>query len=616
MAAPRICPTCGSDDLIYDPSRGDTVCGNPLCGEVIEEKEMVIETSFVHTGGGGVSAATGRVMQLNTGIGNFGHYTSTERTLEKGRDKIDMIARRLQLESAVTEHSFRMYQFATQLMFTHGRPTAHVACACVYISCRQKHCPHLLLDFSDALSTPVKVLGRVYVKFLKRLVGGDPSQQASLIDPHKLFIDPSVFVERFAKKLDLGGQLGAVTSTAMRLIKFMERDWICVGRRPNGIVGAALLVAAHYHGIKCAAENIAEIVRMSEATLRLRLQEMRQTPLALLPVDQFATADLAIVDGSRRAMPPCMVQRQRREARAALLDQERQAGALTDGGRKRRRALQDSPPAKSAREAAAASPGAVVPPEVAMPPPPLPGALAPTSPEPRGAAPPAAKSMHSATQPSAEALEVMAKDITEQLRAHEESSDIGSAAAQSPDALAAARSPLGTEVSASSAPSELWDLGAAVKEGKTAAKIADLVDGKPPFAEPKLPLEQHGSVSEQGEASTLQGKEESLSDVDSEDLEAYLLDAQESQNKSDIWHEVNKEMLQEWYEQAEEKKNRKRSQGDGVSESGSRTSSKRSSHRRFQSASDCTSSAVMALKKKVGNSRINIDVIQDLFDGM
>lgn len=34
---------------------------------------------------------------------------------------------------------------------------------------------------------------------------------------------------------------------ALRLVQRMKRDWIDVGRRPTGLCGAALLLAARFH---------------------------------------------------------------------------------------------------------------------------------------------------------------------------------------------------------------------------------------------------------------------------------------------------------------------------------------------------------------------------------
>ena len=47
-------------------------------------------------------------------------------------------------------------------------------------------------------------------------------------------IDPSLFIHRFAARMDLGEATHTVSLTAMRLIQRMKRDWIETGRRPAG----------------------------------------------------------------------------------------------------------------------------------------------------------------------------------------------------------------------------------------------------------------------------------------------------------------------------------------------------------------------------------------------
>lgn len=49
----RACSTCGSSDIDFDPSRGDTVCTN--CGSVLEEGAIVSEVGFQETSAGGTS---------------------------------------------------------------------------------------------------------------------------------------------------------------------------------------------------------------------------------------------------------------------------------------------------------------------------------------------------------------------------------------------------------------------------------------------------------------------------------------------------------------------------------------------------------------------------------
>jgi len=57
-----------------------------------------------------------------------------------------------------------------------------------------------------------------------------------------------LYVHRFAARLDFRNRMHLVSATALQLIKSMKRDWIQTGRRPAGICGAALLIAAQVHG--------------------------------------------------------------------------------------------------------------------------------------------------------------------------------------------------------------------------------------------------------------------------------------------------------------------------------------------------------------------------------
>jgi transcription factor IIIB 90 kDa subunit len=128
-----------------------------------------------------------------------------------------------------------MFQLAAQRNFTTGRKTSHVAAACMYIVCRRDREPYLLLDFSDALHASVRELGQIYMK-LVRLLNLDKVLDIPVVDP-------SLFMERFSARLDLG-QKGSqlVSHTAARLIQAMSRHWICTGRRPTGLCGAVSIM--------------------------------------------------------------------------------------------------------------------------------------------------------------------------------------------------------------------------------------------------------------------------------------------------------------------------------------------------------------------------------------
>jgi transcription factor IIIB 90 kDa subunit len=168
---------------------------------------------------------------------------SHEKAQQRGRQDIahlvDLLSVRPREESVESAH--RLYKLALQRGFTRGRRTAQVAAACLYLVCRQDGKPFLLIDFSDALQVNVFTLGAVFLQLAKLL----------RLEEHPMFakpVDPSLYIDRFADRLDLGKEMKRVVGTAMRLVASMKRDWIQTGRRPSGICGAALYIAAHVHG--------------------------------------------------------------------------------------------------------------------------------------------------------------------------------------------------------------------------------------------------------------------------------------------------------------------------------------------------------------------------------
>ena len=61
-------------------------------------------------------------------------------------------------------------------------------------------------------------------------------------------IDPSLFIYRFCNRLEFNEKTHQVSMTALRLLQRMKLDWMCYGRRPASLCGAAILIAARYHG--------------------------------------------------------------------------------------------------------------------------------------------------------------------------------------------------------------------------------------------------------------------------------------------------------------------------------------------------------------------------------
>ncbi|XP_043403813.1 transcription factor IIIB 90 kDa subunit isoform X5 [Chelonia mydas] len=92
--------------------------------------------------------------------------------------------------------------------------------------------------------------------------------------------------------LEFGEKNQKVSMTALRLLQRMKRDWMHTGRRPSGLCGAALLVAARMHDFRRTVKEVIRVVKVCESTLRKRLTEFEDTPTSQLTIDEFMKIDL------------------------------------------------------------------------------------------------------------------------------------------------------------------------------------------------------------------------------------------------------------------------------------------------------------------------------------
>ncbi|XP_013192202.2 transcription factor IIIB 90 kDa subunit isoform X1 [Amyelois transitella] len=280
------CKHCGSSEIEVDPARGDAVCTN--CGTVLEDNIIVAEVEFLENARGGASAigqfvsaeskggATGFGRAFNAGIGQ----ESREITLRKARDGITVLCQQLRLNQQCIDIACNFFKMALSRHLTIGRPASHTQAACVYMTCRTERTDHLLIDISDALQICCYQLGRTYFRLSKAL--------CIVIPP----TDPCMYILRFASQLQFENKLHEVTTTALRLVKRMQKDSIHSGRRPSGICGAAILIAARLHNFSRTPSDVVRIVKVHESTIRKRLMEFGETPSSALTVDEFMTVDL------------------------------------------------------------------------------------------------------------------------------------------------------------------------------------------------------------------------------------------------------------------------------------------------------------------------------------
>ncbi|XP_026079341.1 BRF1 general transcription factor IIIB subunit a [Carassius auratus] len=282
----RKCKNCGGTDIDVDQARGDAVCMG--CGSVLEDNIIVSEVTFVENSGGGSSAvgqfvagdSSGNVPSLGgnfqTGVGR----ESRAATLQNAKRQINHLGHQLQMNQHCLDTAFNFYKMALCKHLTRGRRSSHVIAACLYLVCRTEGTPHMLLDLSDLLQVNVYVLGKTFLVLARELCINAPA------------IDPCLYIPRFAQMLEFGEKSHEVSMTALRLLQRMKRDWMHTGRRPSGLCGAALLVAARMHEFRRTTKEVISVVKVCEATLRKRLNEFEETPTSELTIEEFMRVDL------------------------------------------------------------------------------------------------------------------------------------------------------------------------------------------------------------------------------------------------------------------------------------------------------------------------------------
>ncbi|GMJ11287.1 hypothetical protein like AT3G09360 [Hibiscus trionum] len=268
------CPSC-SRNVSGERLNEGVLCCN-FCGKVLEEYNYATEPQFVKDSSG-ASKLSGNYVRSVQDISD-----SRKRTLDKAFDNMNSLRIQLEIDAysdEVVEIARRFYEIGLERNFTRGRRSELVEAACLYLACRQKRKPFLLIDFSNTISVNVYELGSVYLQLCYVLYLADAKDLPKLVDP-------SIFIHKFTNTLIPEGNDDVVKS-ARDILASMKRDWMQTGRKPSGLCGAALYISALSHGVKVSKSKIIEVVHICEATLSKRLIEFENTDSGALTMEEF-----------------------------------------------------------------------------------------------------------------------------------------------------------------------------------------------------------------------------------------------------------------------------------------------------------------------------------------
>ncbi len=283
------CPDCGSNASVEDATRGELVCTK--CGLVLKE-EMIdtgqewrafdTEQMSKRARGGAPLTFTkhdkGLTTEIGKGLGElykvpakkraqYYRLTKWHKRLIKSKDRnlsfalseLQRIVSFLNLPRTIHERIARYYEEAVNKGLVRGRSIESVIAALTYAVSREFDSPRTLDEISEASGVEKREIGRTY-RYIARELG-----------IRILPADPTTFVPRFTSMLGLSDR---VQAKALEILKKANKHDITSGKGPTGVAAAAIYVATVLIGEKRTQREVADIVGVTEVTIRNRYKEL------------------------------------------------------------------------------------------------------------------------------------------------------------------------------------------------------------------------------------------------------------------------------------------------------------------------------------------------------
>lgn len=282
-------PTCRSFKV------SDGTCSE--CGAVAEENNIVSEITFGEAANG-AAVVQGNYLAADQGfIRPQGGHNAFRRVPGSGSEArarserevkqlLQQWSLQLKIRSTLVDKALSTYKVASgsDINFVQGRRRNNVAAICLYAVCRQE--PNnevMLIDLADILKTDVFLLGRDYKALLSKFPDMREGTKPIILED---------LIHRFAAKLEFYHDTPKVALTAVRIAARMRKDNITHGRRPAGICGAAIILAARAHNYRRTHREVVYIAKVTMATLQERMEEFANVPSAQLTIKDFHSRDL------------------------------------------------------------------------------------------------------------------------------------------------------------------------------------------------------------------------------------------------------------------------------------------------------------------------------------
>ena len=295
------------------------------CGTVAEEDpQLVAEQQFNEERGGRITAQGQTVAHDQTHQRTYGQPAGSgtknqqqDITLAQARTVARTTMKEylapLNIPESEVEAGLAIWTLAYTQKFVQGRGLRNVATVCFFLALRRRteqvqgkprpKYPVMLIDFAEIANVDVFTLGRMYTDLVRVLYLDTSTQYMGPEILDLLAHGPEVLVDRFVDALEFPPQsVRRIKDDAVRIVKRMNRDWMNIGRRPAGVTGAAVILAARMNNHRRTTREVVLTAKVTEITLNKRLEEFSDVKSSQLSVNDFRNTQL--LNAIESADPP------------------------------------------------------------------------------------------------------------------------------------------------------------------------------------------------------------------------------------------------------------------------------------------------------------------------
>ena len=184
---------------------------------------------------------------------------SKDRNLSFALSELQRIVSFLNLSRPIHERIARYYEEAVNKGLVRGRSIESVVAALTYAVSREFSSPRTLEEISEASGIDKREIGRTYRYIAREL------------KVRILPADPVTFIPRFCSMLGLSDK---VQAKSVEILKKAKKYDVTSGKGPTGVAAASIYIACVLGGEKRTQREVADIVGVTEVTIRNRYKEL------------------------------------------------------------------------------------------------------------------------------------------------------------------------------------------------------------------------------------------------------------------------------------------------------------------------------------------------------